>query len=283
MADISFIPIRGSSNEIANTPRADGQFLYTTDEENGNKVYVDVLREGGTIDRVGILGNFVSKDGDTINGNLTVDGLLDIKDDATFKSEVGDTISLKNIFKAVYPIGSIYMSTNNVNPANLFGGSWVAWGSGKVPVGVDTSDTDFNTSEKTGGQKSHPYTPSGTVSQPTFTGNQYNGSTDGHTLTINEMPSHVHGINGNIVRGGTAIAAHIINTKVGSGTYDVHYKDPTYDDTEYTGSNGNNQSHSHTIKLTPSGTVSRPTFSGSQSTQSHMQPYITCYMWKRIS
>lgn len=39
---------------------------------------------------------------------------------------------------SVYPIGSIYMSVNNVNPSVLFGGTWVAWGEGKAVVGVGT-------------------------------------------------------------------------------------------------------------------------------------------------
>lgn len=37
------------------------------------------------------------------------------------------------------------------------GGTWVAWGSGKVPVGVDTSGSSFNTVEKTGGSKTHSH------------------------------------------------------------------------------------------------------------------------------
>lgn len=53
----------------------------------------------------------------------------------------------------VYPVGSIYMSVNNVNPSTLFGGTWQLWGAGRVPVGVDTNDTNFNTVEKTGGKK----------------------------------------------------------------------------------------------------------------------------------
>ena len=36
----------------------------------------------------------------------------------------------------------------------MFGGTWVAWGAGRVPVGVDTTDTDFDTVEETGGTKS---------------------------------------------------------------------------------------------------------------------------------
>ncbi len=59
------------------------------------------------------------------------------------------------ILNKVYPVGSIYISTSNTNPGTLFGGTWVTWGSGRVPVGVNTSDTDFNTVEKTGGVKEH--------------------------------------------------------------------------------------------------------------------------------
>lgn len=53
----------------------------------------------------------------------------------------------------VYPIGSIYLSINSTNPSKWFGGTWVAWGAGRVPVGVNTSDSSFNTVEKLGGNK----------------------------------------------------------------------------------------------------------------------------------
>ena len=46
------------------------------------------------------------------------------------------------------------MTTNNANPSIIFGGTWVAWGSGRVPVGV-SSDNEFNTVEKIGGYKTH--------------------------------------------------------------------------------------------------------------------------------
>ena len=56
---------------------------------------------------------------------------------------------ISSVGKALYPVGAIYMSTANVNPSTFITGTtWVAWGSGKVPVGVDTSDTSFNTVEK---------------------------------------------------------------------------------------------------------------------------------------
>lgn len=58
------------------------------------------------------------------------------------------TINNKTIFDLIYPVGSIYMSVNSTNPKNLFGGTWVGWGSGRVPVCVNTSDSNFSTVEK---------------------------------------------------------------------------------------------------------------------------------------
>lgn len=64
----------------------------------------------------------------------------------------------KTLLDFIYPIGSIYMSVSSTNPELLIGGEWVSWGAGRVPVGVDTTDTDFNVVEKTGGEKKHTMT-----------------------------------------------------------------------------------------------------------------------------
>lgn len=66
-----------------------------------------------------------------------------------------------------YPIGAIYLSVDSTNPSKLFGGTWQQIAQGRTLVGVDTSQTEFNTVKKTGGEKKH-------------------------TLTIDEMPSHKH-------------------------------------------------------------------------------------------
>lgn len=69
-----------------------------------------------------------------------------------------------------YPIGSYYeTSDTSFNPNTAWGGTWVKDSKGRVTVALDDSDADFNTISKTGGEKTH-------------------------TLTVNEMPSHVHGI-----------------------------------------------------------------------------------------
>ena len=69
---------------------------------------------------------------------------------------------------AVWPVGSIYTSTDSTNPATTLGfGTWSAFASGRTLVGVDGAQTEFDTVEKTGGEKTH-------------------------TLTVAEMPSHTH-------------------------------------------------------------------------------------------
>lgn len=123
------------------------------------------------------------------------------------------------LFDLIYPVGSIYMSINNVNPGTLFGGTWEAWGTGRTPVGVDTSQTEFNTVEKTGGEKTH-------------------------TLTVNEMPAHNHGV------------GLQVNTAAG------------------------NQRWGLSDNL---GTTTPTANRGGGGAHNNLQPYITCYMWKRTA
>lgn len=78
----------------------------------------------------------------------------------------GDPLSVL----AAYPVGSIYMSVNSTSPNSLFGGTWERFANGRCLVGVNESDTDFSSVQKTGGEKTH-------------------------VLTTNEMPSHSHTVN----------------------------------------------------------------------------------------
>ena len=60
-----------------------------------------------------------------------------------------------SILGVIYPIGGLYISTLSTNPNTLLGfGTWVAFGAGKVLVGIDVGgDPDFDTVEETGGAK----------------------------------------------------------------------------------------------------------------------------------
>ncbi len=92
--------------------------------------------------------------------------------------------ALATLFDMMYPVGSIYMSASLSTAAavnNSLPGTWQAWGSGRVPVAVDASDSDFNEAGKTGGSK--------TV-----------------TLNVEQIPAHNHKIHlgdGNLVHGGS--------------------------------------------------------------------------------
>lgn len=88
----------------------------------------------------------------------------------SFTTLTGVTATISN----AYPVGSIYMNaTNSTNPGTLLGfGTWTSFGAGRVLIGIDSGDTDFDTAEETGGSKTH-------------------------TLTESQIPSHRHQVGSN--------------------------------------------------------------------------------------
>lgn len=203
-----------------------------------------------------------------------------------------DDIYKKPSLDAIYPVGSIYMSVNNTDPSTLFGGTWEAWGSGRVPVGVNTSDTNFATVEKTGGAS--------TVA-----------------LTTNELPAHSHSLNNHThsipALSGSATGGGITNGITG-GDHQHEVREANahtigaYNNGAWASGGGSfgrtgdapaNRliavsnshthtlpNHTHTVTTTASttGKASGTTANtGSGSGHSNLQPYITCYMWKRTA
>ena len=171
--------------------------------------------------------------------------------------------SLKNICNTIYPVGSIYISVNNTNPFAYFGGTWVSWGSGRVPVSVNTSDSNFSTVEKTGGSSTHTHTNSSTGAA--------SGNTGSTTLNINQIPSHNHTFTAEFG------ASPNIDYNPGKQTYmqATGTSAPSRANiSTIIGSNGGSQGHTHTLNNHTHSMSS----TGSSST---LQPYITCYMWKR--
>lgn len=163
-----------------------------------------------------------------------------------------------SILNLVYPVGSIYMSANNVSPQTFLGGTWVEWGAGRVPVGVSSSDTDFNTAEKTGGEKTH-------------------------RLSVDEMPWHDHSGTNSTVE---TVTIHTRPTGgalhyLGINTYTVKY-DVNEQTQEYIVAPAGGQ----TLDV-ENGTVINSQYgvcpNGLGVAHNNLQPYITCYMWKRTA
>lgn len=105
--------------------------------------------------------------------------------------------------QALYPIGSIYTNASvNTNPGTLLGfGTWVAFGEGRVMVGVDSTQTEFDTLGETGGAKTH-------------------------TLSIAEMPDHSVTISHHGDEGGSVIRQFSGNNGYTTGTTIASYRPP---------------------------------------------------------
>lgn len=185
---------------------------------------------------------------------------------------------LQNILDFVYPVGSIYMTTNSQNPSTLFGGEWVAWGQGRVPVGFGTG-MDSNGVSKT-------------FSSIEGTGGEYN-----HTLSNVEMPKHYHP--GTLLEYSETLLETTEskytekNTKMVSKNNSIYSKiGKMHEDylktpgniypfvkagTDFrSGNNGKNKDVLYSIEGMING-------DGNDEPHNNIQPYITCYMWKRTA
>jgi hypothetical protein len=73
----------------------------------------------------------------------------------TNTTQLATTAFVQAALQALHPVGSIYINAGvSTNPATLLGfGTWVAFGAGRVMVGLDGSDPLFDTLQETGGSK----------------------------------------------------------------------------------------------------------------------------------
>lgn len=120
--------------------------------------------------------------------------------------------------QGAYPVGAIYLSVTDTDPATLFGGTWERIG-GRFLLGAD----DTYTAGSTGGEAEH-------------------------TLTIDEMPKHNHEID-NLNASGNATPYMTVQAQDNKGY------------------GGNVQTM----------------FAGGGKPHNNLPPYLTVFMWKRVS
>ena len=168
-------------------------------------------------------------------------------------------------FNKIYPVGSIYMSTQPTSPKTLFGiGTWTQLKSGFIYATSNTSGTTGTSGNGTG------------TSTGAATGNT--GST---ALTEAQMPSHYHTVNdhshaqrtigndGNInpwVSAGSGGSAGVYTRQQVAWYNSGKAQVTTYGSAPNTNSKGSGSGHTHTL-----------------NSHTHTVPYITVYVWKRDS
>ena len=183
-------------------------------------------------------------------------------------------IKVSQLLDLFYPIGSIYTSTKNTNPAATLGGTWT-----QIKDRFLLCAGDSYNAGSTGGNATHTHT----------TGN--------HTLTVAETPAHTHTrgtmeITGTIKTGWSDKSGGGIIMSAGnqSGAFSVYHSGDAFYYTNPTVSSSSN--HNNWIQFTGSNGWTGATSSvgggaahnhGDTGSTSNLPPYKVVYAWERIA
>lgn len=179
-----------------------------------------------------------------------------------------------DLISKIYPVGSIYMSVNDVDPAVLFGGTWEKLPAGRCLIGAGTysppiSSGDSGTTYTLGGSGGRRTIRLTTSTMPSHT----------HSATIGRAGAHMHEVQIcsaldssqplSVIKRNAATYSYTAThtqycvgqlTSAGSGSkYYIPYT-----------TNEANHRHDITIQTT-----------GSGSAFTSMSPYLVVNMWKR--
>lgn len=138
-------------------------------------------------------------------------------------TKLATTAYIAAALAAMYPVGSIYSNASvSTNPATLFGfGTWTAFGAGRVMVGLNGSDSSFDTLEETGGSK-----------DAIVVSHNHSASDSGHQHTITHGFINAFGSGSSGSRG--------IYSSTGTGTRDLSESASANISVSTTGSSGTN-------------------------------------------
>lgn len=219
-----------------------------------------------------------------------------------------------------FPVGSIFISAVATDPATLLGyGTWSAIGAGRVLVGLNSGDTDFDALGETGGAKT--VASAGSVAAPTISGSTASEGSHTHSVTSNVAVGN-HSFTQPTIAwpAGVPTAAnesahtHTFTDSATAATPDLFRGDATGTGVAGTGTTGAGSAHTHTLSWpvgvpTASGgavdahsvtnnavtsgagsshshgagtlAASAPAFTGSAT--SIVQPYLVVKFWQRTA
>jgi microcystin-dependent protein len=203
-----------------------------------------------------------------------------------------------------WPVGSIFTSVVSTNPATLLGfGTWSAFAAGRMLVGLNGSDADFDTVKETGGAKTHTLTeaeiPSHTHTQNshnhtqdahTHTQNSHNHTQDAHTHTQNShnhtQDPHSHGMAegqtdgaGSLMDRSNAASATTATTDAATATNQA----ATATNQNTTATNQAATATNQNATATNQAATATNQNTGGGGAHNNMPPYIVVYFWERTA
>ncbi len=163
-----------------------------------------------------------------------------------------------------YPVGSVFIAVVSTNPNTLLGyGTWAAIAAGRVLVGLDSGDADFDTVEETGGAKTKAISAHAGAAVADHAS---------HTHSYTQVIDHVHVQNAPTSASGGAVLYALDTNASGSTGAGISTANPTGS----VGATGTTAGPSATL----SHSVTQPS---AHTDLNVVQPYFVVYMWKRTA
>lgn len=230
--------------------------------------------------------------------------------------------TLRNIVDVIYPVGSLYLSVNNVSPNVLFGGTWEQITEGVLMcsdsgVGsVSGSDTKkFTVSGSIGGTSlTTAQLPSHNHSIPSLSGTAQIGGSHTHSVSTTatntgDNGSHNHAPSSGSAYGflGYKIGGTVSRPQGATGSNRYIFASTTQDDLNYSkntntvanhnhyipslsGTTQSSGSHTHSVSTTAntsgstgSGNTHTHTFTANECVLNVVPKNFKTYVWKRVS
>lgn len=220
-------------------------------------------------------------------------------------------VTAVGVMPYIYPIGAIFMAIVSTNPNTLLGfGTWAAWAQGRVPIGVGTgsivatfASRASNVITVTGlSNNSNNEFQTGQAVLYTAASGAMTGLTHNTTYYLIRVSNTTFSLASTLAlaQAGTAIALSSDGT--GTQTFTLTLTARAADET------GGEENHAMSVTELLAHTHTAPGFDGSSSTgvvgidggnvnnytwttdsrggnaaMNNMQPFVTCYMWKRTA
>ena len=199
---------------------------------------------------------------------------------------LSDSSSSQDLFDKIYPVGAVYISTSNVDPATLFGGSWT-----QIQDRFLLAAGSSHAAGSTGGSENVTLTTSQIPS--------HTHSVGGHTHSVNSHTHSIPSLRGTAASAGNHSHTVSINTTGSeSDGYGLDWFDGFKNRVMVSGGaygTGSGGAHTHSVSTNAStsgsGGGGSTGFGGSGSTDSagsgsshnNMPPYLSVYMWQRTA